>query len=60
MDKTYFQMRWGISDELIILLDEIYLRYTKEQAIGIIRDYYDSADEIYNSFEKEKEKVDNK
>jgi len=60
MDKTYFQMKWGISDELITLLDEIYLRYTKEQAIGIIRDYYDNADEIYNSFEKEKEKVDNK
>ena len=58
MDKKYFQMKWGISDELISLLDELYLRYTRQQAIGIVGDYYDNADEIYNT--KEEETVDNK
>ena len=52
MDKNYFQMKWGISSELIALLDELYLRYTRQQAVGIVTDYYDNADEIYNTKEK--------
>lgn len=58
MDKKYFQMKWGISDELISLLDDLYLRYTRQQAVRIVGDYYDSADEIYNT--KEEKTVDNK
>lgn len=60
MNKTDFQTKWNISDELIFLLDKLYLNFTKEQLTVIVDEYYKNADEIYNTFEKENEKVDNR
>ena len=31
------------------VLDDMYLRYTKEQALAMVAEYYDHADEIFNS-----------
>lgn len=31
------------------VLDDMYLCYTKEQALAMVAEYYDHADEIFNS-----------
>ena len=31
------------------ILDDMYLRLTKEQALAMVADYYDHANEIFNS-----------
>lgn len=60
MNKTDFQTKWNVSDEVIFLLDKLYLNFTKEQLIVIVDEFYNNADEIYNTFEKENKKVDNR
>ena len=51
MDYQQFLRKWGLTDEddMVDWLDSLYLEFTKEQVIGIVSDYYDNADDIYNS-----------
>ena len=41
---------------LIDVLDDLYLKYTEEQLVHMVMDYYENADEIQNSIKESREK----
>ena len=59
MTKKEFYEKHGlhfkdVMDEMLFLggLDKLYLEFTKEQAIAIVNDYLDNADDIYNELQE--------
>ena len=42
-------------DELLFIsyLDKLYLEFTREQAIAIVADFYDNADNIFNDMKEQ-------
>ena len=59
MTAQEFLDKWSINEKLLVdfnignvlkVLDFLYLGYTKEQVIALVSEYYDHADEIYNSY----------
>lgn len=60
MTKKEFYEKHGlhfkdIVEEMMFIggLDKLYLEFTKDQAIAIIADYCDCADDIYNEIQDE-------
>jgi len=56
MDATKFLGMCGLlkaSEEeqikVLDVMDDFYLRYTREQALQLLKMYYDNADDIWNS-----------
>lgn len=51
-----YNINWHdiLSDEFFKLLDILYLDFTKEQSMTMLSDFYDHADEIYNSLHENK------
>lgn len=57
MTKDEFLNKWHLTGEneqvanlaMLIVLDDLYCQFTKEQAIELVSTYYDNADDIFNS-----------
>ena len=63
MTKKEFYEKFGIKfhdiiEEYAFLggLDKLYLEFTEEQAIEIVKFFYENADDIYNDAQEEAEK----
>lgn len=54
MTEKEFLNKYHLKDSTtaIAVLDDIYLRFTRDQALELMLDFYTNADEIYNSKEE--------
>lgn len=60
MTKKEFFQKYKIHFEdtisemsFLMSLDNLYVQFPKEQVLQIVSDFYDSADEIFNSYKEE-------
>ena len=58
MDYKEFLDKHGLNDmsvdmfpSFLMVLDYLYTSRTRDQAINVVADYYDNADDIYNSIQ---------
>lgn len=54
MTEKEFLNKYNLKDPIaaIAVLDDIYLRFTRDQALALMSDFYNNADKIYNSKEE--------
>ena len=54
MREKEFLNKYHLKDPVaaIAVVDDIYLRFTRDQALELMLDFYNNADEIYNSKEE--------
>lgn len=64
MSKKDFYEKHGIHfkdtiEEYVFLgaMDKLYLEFTEEQVVEIVRDFYHQADDIFNEAKEEAEKI---